>query len=101
MKAARSKLSEQLHHWVCCLHLSDGCTIFTVEPTTVTTDHGTRYRQHLWRGYLLAALPETRADPELWDQLERQTLYPTDFRADERPVLEIGPMRPLLTDALG
>jgi hypothetical protein len=101
MDAARANLSDQLHDRASRLMLSDGCTIFTVEPAVRTTDDRIEYRQHRWWGYLLAAHPETHANPELWDQLQRQTLYPTDFRADERPVLEIGPMRPLLTEALG
>ncbi len=101
MAAARTKLSDQLHDWASRLQLRDGCTILTVEPAIRTTDHGDQYRQHLWWGHLLAPRPSTCADPELWDWLERHTLRPTDYPADERTALEIGPARRLLTDALG
>jgi hypothetical protein len=101
MQAARKQLTTRLRNYASRLGISDGCIFLTVEPAVFHADNGTQYRQHIWWGHLLAPIPAKCADPELWDELARATMYPTGYRRDERKLLTTDTPRHLLREILG
>lgn len=101
MEAARTKLNTQLDDWASRLGLKEGCKFYIVEPAVRITDDDIQYRQHIWWGYLIAPIATPCPNPKLWNELKNTTIYPTEYRADERKVLGTGPLRRTLTEVMG
>jgi hypothetical protein len=99
---ARAWLSRNLRDLAALLRLpsSDSCTIITVEPATWQDDYGFLYRQHRFRGYLLAPLPAIQSRPEVWTCLQNKNISMTDFSRHDTQILKIDSARHLLEEAL-